>query len=317
MLKGLKRAFLLAGITSVIVMALVFVVVKAGSLNPPITGTPAASMNTLEEIYDVLAEPTYTSVQLPVADGSVLQRLKYISDNIGASSTTLQSAYDNSASPVTVAGAVADANAVLTIKRRNVAAGNIIELQDSGSAVVFSVNETGQISSGSSANLVLNAGSGQIKAAAGDTFYTAGGHPIREAGEEIYRASMPIFGYDYPAQTAFASFSNISRSVILDANSFPAAMDGTTRIYKIGIRYATEDATVESQWQIWNGAQVSIFNVPASTIADLNEGTIYITPAAVTLPGSGAWYLRIRSLSGTAKAIRVYQVDLIAYDVVG
>jgi hypothetical protein len=312
MLKGFKRAFLLASLTSVIVMALVFVVVKAGSLTPPATGTPGATMNTLEQIYDVLADNNTITATADV-NGNVLEQLKYISDNIGTN--TLQDVYDNSTVPVTIANsAVVTANTVLTIKKSDTGTGKIIELQDSNSAVVFSVDKTGQISSGSSSNLVLNAGSGQIKAAAGDAFYTEGGHPIMAKDEEIYRASMPIFGYDYPAQTAFASFSNISRSVILDANSFPAEMTGTTRIYKIGIRYATEDVTVESQWQVWNGAQVSIFNVPASTIEDLSEGTIYITPAAVTIPGSGAWYLRIRSLSGTGKAIRVYQVDLIAYD---
>jgi len=58
MLKSFKKAFLLAVSTSVIVMALVFAVVKGGSLTPP--GPVGSTMHSLQEIYDALAGNTIT-----------------------------------------------------------------------------------------------------------------------------------------------------------------------------------------------------------------------------------------------------------------
>ncbi len=322
MLGGIKKAFLLAASTSVIAMALLFVAAKAGSLTPP--GPVGSTMRSLQEVYDAMAGTFDSSGQSADIDGNIIEQLKYISG------INLQQVYNNSGATPTIAGS--SANTILTIQQSG--AGNIIELKDSANAV-FSVDNAGnitigaptltaadsaRISSGGASDLVLNAGSGQIKAAAGSDFYTAGGHPIMAAGQEIYRASMQILGYDYPAQTSSsAAFMRISRPIILDASSFPSAMAGTTRIYKIGLRYATNNVLADSTWRVWNiadGAQEGAsFTIPHTATTDLNEGTIYITPAATVIPVPAfgeKWQLDVMVPAGTA--IRVYQIELIAYD---
>jgi len=272
----------------------------------------------------------FSTNSLANIDGNVMQQLKYISENLSGTSTTLQLAYDNSVSPE-ISGN--KATTLLTLNQTGT--GDIFELQKSSAPVftvdnagnvtisgtMFSFAGAGEISSGGTSDLNLNAGSGRIMPAAGDAFYTSDGTPIRASGEEIYRTSMPILGYDYPAQTSLASYVKISRAIILEegsTDSFPAAMAGTTRIYKIGIRYATDNVLAVSTWQVWDtsgsGSETSFFTVPAATSLSLDEGTIYITPAEVAVPASGSkWYLNVSVAAGK---IRIYQVNLMAYDVV-
>lgn len=321
MLGGIKRAFLLAASTSVIAMALLFVAAKAGSIVPP--GSVGSTMRSLQEVYDAIAGTFDSSGQSADINGNIIEQLKYISG------MTLQQIYNNSGATPTIIGS--SASAILTLRQSG--AGKIIELRDNIDSV-FSIDKIGnismgkstllntdsvQISSGGASDLVLNAGSGQIKAAAGDAFYTAGGHPIRASGEEIYRASMQILGYDFPAQTSSVSFIQISRPIILDASSFPSAMTGATRVYKIGLRYATNNVLADSTWRVWNitdGAQEGAsFTIPHTATTDLNEGTTYITPDStiISIPAFGEkWRLDLLVPAGTA--IRVYQVELIAYD---
>lgn len=324
MLKSFKKAFLLAISTSVIVMALVFAVVKAGSLTPP-PGPIVSTMKTLQEIYDTLAGTFDSTSQSANINGNIIQQLKYISG------MTFQQIYNNSGATPTIADS--SAAAILTLKQSG--AGNIIDLTN-GADSVFSINNSGnismgkstllstdsmQISSGGASDLTLNAGSGKIKAAAGDAFYTEGGHPILAKDQEIYRASMPIFGYDYPARTSLASFVQISRAIVLEANSFPVAMAGTTRIYKLSLRYSSDTVPGDSTWRVYNitdGAQEgAAFAIPHTTTTDLNEGTVYITPASTVIPIPAVgkkWQLDVEPPAGGV--IQVYQIELAAYDVV-
>jgi len=277
----------------------------------------ATTGHTLDNRWD------FSTNSLAKIDGNIIQRLKYISG------MTLQQIYNNSVSPVTITDS--SASAILTIEQTG--AGNVIELKD-GTNAVFSVSKTGnismgssvllntdsvQISSGGASDLVLNAGSGKIKAAAGDAFYTAGGHPILASGEEIYRASTQIFGYDYPARTSLASFVQISRAIVMETDSFPAKMDGTTRVYKLSLRYSNDAIAGVSTWRVYNitdsAQEGASFTIPHTTTDNLDEGTVYVTPAAtaIPIPAIGKkWRLDVQPPAGGT--IQVYQIELAAYD---
>ncbi|MBU3924439.1 hypothetical protein KJ854_00710 [Patescibacteria group bacterium] len=389
MLKRFKRAFLLAASTSVIVMALVFAIVKAGSLTPP--GPVGSTMRSLQEIYNSIAgdDVTFTGsglndmtfggtfigvasthyrIQIDAAgatdtfkwsddggttwvatavaitglaqtlnngititfgattghtldarwdfyrqvadiNGNIIEQLKYISG------MTLQQIHNNSGATPTITDS--SANAILTI--RQTGAGSIFDLRN-GTNSLFSVNNLGQISGAS----------GQIKAAENNTFYTEGGHPIRAVGEEIFIASKSILGFDYPVQYSLAAKVRISRLVTLDANSFPAAMTGTTRYYKIGISYIISTSSTDTVWKFYNvtadpDQEDTIFTIAGSAVAtdadlDSDKGTIYISSNLIDsdddtsfIVNDEQWYLNLEVSGGGV--VRIYSIDLMAYDV--
>lgn len=381
MLKRFKRAFLLAASTSVIVMALVFAIGKAGSLTPP--GPVGSTMRSLQEIYNSIAgdDVTFTGsglndmtfggtfigaasahyrIQIDAAgatdtfkwsdnggttwvatavaitglaqtlnngititfgattghtldarwdfyrqvadiNGNIIEQLKYISG------MTLQQVHNNSGATPTIADS--SASAILTI--RQTGAGSIFDLRN-GTNSLFSVNNLGQISGAS----------GQIKAAAGSTFYNAGGYAIAAAGEEILRASIPIFGYNFPARYANSTTPiKISRDITLDASSFPAVPAGVNRRYKFKIQYANSAINANtSLWEIYAFPGPALFAalnaVPNTGIAslDLNEAEVYYSESITTLPAIGIkWYLQATAPASTI--IQIYQIELLAYDV--
>jgi len=163
--------------------------------------------------------------------------------------------------------------------------------------------------------LILASQSGKIKAADGSVFYTAGGHPINASGEEILRASTPIFGFDIPARTAAGDFVAISKEMVLSGDSFPAAMEGTARVYKLNIVYADDGAASPSAWRIYNitdSAAGAEFAVPAAQTGGLTESATYIT-AELALPAVGKKW-RVEAKPPAGKTIQVYRISLEAYD---
>jgi len=290
------------------------------ALNNGVTITFSATTgHTLSDRWDFVG-------QSPDINGNIVQQLKYISQNLTGVTNTLQLAYDNSASPPTITDS--SNVAILTIQQSGV--GNIIDFQD-GAGSVFSVDNTGniimgastltaadsvQISSGGASDLALNAGSGKIQAATGSTFYNENGYAIAPSGEEILRTSIPIYGYDLPARTA--NSATISREITLDANSFSSLPTGANRIYKFKIQYANDLAAGDSSWQIINVTDpldvYAPFVVPNTIIANLDESSIHYTSAITTLPAIGdQWHLQLTALAGVT--IQIYQIELLAYDV--
>lgn len=173
----------------------------------------------------------------------------------------------------------------------------------------------GSLEIDSNGYLILASQSGKIKAADGSVFYTAGGHPINAPGEEILRASTPIFGFDIPARTAAGDFVAISKEMVLSGDSFPAAMEGTARVYKLNIVYADDAAASPSSWRIYNitdGTAGEEFAVPAAQTGGLTESATYIT-AELTLPAAGKKW-RVEAMPPAGKTIQVYRISLEAYD---
>ncbi len=173
----------------------------------------------------------------------------------------------------------------------------------------------GSLEIDSNGYLILASQSGKIKAADGSVFYTAGGHPINAPGEEILRAATPIFGFDIPARTAAGDFVAISKEMVLSGDSFPAAMEGTARVYKLNIVYADDGAASPSAWRIYNitdSAAGAEFAVPAAQTGGLAESATYIT-AELALPAVGKKW-RVEAKPPAGKTIQVYRISLEAYD---
>ena len=168
-------------------------------------------------------------------------------------------------------------------------------------------------------------GAGVIRLGAGDQILTSGGGAAtRLAGEEILVGQVNIFGYDYPAQTAATVFKDISR--VMEDDPFPAVATGTTRGFKFIIRYA-DTLTVTEGPSLWNFYDVTTpgssiaFTLPYSPGVDLDKGTVGIVDATAgmktLIEADGDWNLQVRlDNSATGKSIRVYSIDLAAYDVV-
>lgn len=81
----LKRAIYDLTIIVISVSVIYFAMVAyAGNLNPPVTGTPAATMNSTEDVYKALADPAYvpSAPVAPAEDGNILEILKCITNKI-------------------------------------------------------------------------------------------------------------------------------------------------------------------------------------------------------------------------------------------
>lgn len=214
--------------------------------------------------------------------------------------------------------------------------GNIIQLQDNG-IDAFVISDGGQavftsttspqmsikydddnkldISVSSAGVATLDASSGEIHAATGDAFYTEGGNPIRESGEEILRGSVSVFLYGTEAQTSSTSFIKISKHFSnISSISFPAAYTGTTRVHRLVINYSDDIATdANSNWRVASADSSTIyseFNLSGLANAILEEPTPYITEA-ITIPDTD-WQIELKV--PTDKKIRIFQIYLTAYD---
>jgi len=164
-------------------------------------------------------------------------------------------------------------------------------------------------------SISLDPGSGNISLAAGKVIQTStGGAATRAKDDYILQGMVPIFGFDLPARLATSTYKQVSRTV--EADPFPAAVTGTTRKYKLIIRYANDATTGTTSWSICPDATADAsctetFTVPASTTNDLNKGNDYIT-GDVTL-ASYPWKI-VAKAGGTPLTLQIYQIFLAAYD---
>src|SRR5688500_10127007 len=69
------------GLSALLAVLLLASAVTAGSLTPP--GSPSSTMNTLAEIFDSIAGTFDSSSVVADQNGSLIEHLKYIEDNMG------------------------------------------------------------------------------------------------------------------------------------------------------------------------------------------------------------------------------------------
>ncbi len=83
----IKASKVRAFFTIIISVLIISTIVYAGSLTPP--AAPASTMKTLQEIYDSVAGVSFDSSSITAdADGSLIENLKYIADNLFWASST-------------------------------------------------------------------------------------------------------------------------------------------------------------------------------------------------------------------------------------
>jgi len=188
--------------------------------------------------------------------------------------------------------------------------GEIWEMGVTASKLTYTTALT--LASGGTGDIILDPASGIIQAATGDVYYTEGGHPIRESGEQMLREVIPIFGFDLPARTASTTYVAVSR--VLEDYPFAAALTGTTRVHKFIIRYADTVTSGTSTWQVYNvtdSAQAVEFTVPYSASTDIDNGEAYITGDISIPTDTDDWRIDVKVASGS---IQIYQIFLAAYD---
>jgi len=174
-----------------------------------------------------------------------------------------------------------------------------------------------EISVNSEGKVIFDASSGRIQLAAGNNFYTEDGGPIgRAVGEEIFRAAVPIYRYGMPSQTSNSTnFVRVSKYFATTSDiSIPAALTGTTRVYRLVINYSDDiPVASSSSWQIVNSAGTTVhatFTLPGQNATTLEEGKPFLT-GLVAIPDTD-WQVEVKMPTG--KNIRIFQIYLVVYD---
>jgi hypothetical protein len=142
---------------------------------------------------------------------------------------------------------------------------------------------------------------------------------VRKTGEEVFRLSVSIFPYALPADTGSSSFVRVSKEF---AGAFdnpiastPAPIPGTTRLYKLVIKYADSIPVLsESSWRIYKpstSTTIDTFTLSGMNKVSLDEPEVVVTDP-VTIP-TGDWRLEVSTPSGR---LRVADIHMVAFDVV-
>ena len=179
------------------------------------------------------------------------------------------------------------------------------------------------LTSGGAGDLTFDAGSGSIITGTGDNLFVGGDifststpASIRKSGEQILREVIPIFGFDLPSQTSTTSYVTLTREV--EDYPFAPAIDNTTRVHKIVIKYADATTTASSTWRVYNTTDSTAdftFTVPSTSSTSLEKGEVYIK--TVTIPtDADDWQLDMITATAddTGTNTRIYQIFLTAYD---
>lgn len=206
-----------------------------------------------------------------------------------------------------------DAAGTLTVEFSTSTGGFILQ-SESPVVKYLEINSDGTLTlrSGGSANLVLDAASGKVEIASGDTVYVDN---IAIGGEGKIVGIVPIFGFDLPAQTASTSFVRVSRT--LENYPFSATTTGTKRVHKLAIRYADNlPSASTTNWRVstTTGAAFSTFDLPGCN-STTTAGRAYL--ATTTIPTDGTdWWLEVKSQEPYPNyPIRIFQIFLVAFDV--
>ncbi len=261
--------------------------------------------------------------------------------NIGNSTGILNldsgsvSSWTNTAGDLTISTA-ASGNLVFTsiaaIDMTFALAGGYI-LEDAGNVHYFEIGTDGTLTlstDDAATEISLNPhndGAGIVRVVAGDSLYI-GDVLVDGVNDATLVGQMNIFGYDYPAQCStscdLGAYIAVSRAVE-ELKNFPAASTGKVRKYKFIVRYA-DDLTADgnSTWQIYNLTTAAIadtFTISGTLLPDnaeqLNKGKVYVSGFFyATFPAvTDDWEIRV-GVPLLGDILRIYSIDLAAYDVV-
>lgn len=207
------------------------------------------------------------------------------------------------------AGLTVDAPGALTVQFQDgVGTGFILQGSTPFNYLVIDANGKVTLASRGTQDLVLDAGSGAVRIASGDTLYVDG---IAVGGEGTLIGIVPIFGFDLPVQTATTSYVQVSR--VLENYPFPTAATGTTRVHKLVFRYAastTAAIDVKVLNVDTNASTTLTLAVPGSN--DLERGNAQIVTASI--PTANRWRVDVKTATDP-DVVRIYAIFLAGFDV--
>ncbi len=139
---------------------------------------------------------------------------------------------------------------------------------------------------------------------------------VRKSGEEVFREIVPISRYDIPAQTSTTTYFRISKYFAVNPlASTPAALPGSTRVYKLIVKFADNLPTATStDWRIYRQAAATTsdtFTLAGQNMSSLTEG-IATTTETLTIPDAD-WQVEVK-LRSPDYSLRIFQLFLAAYD---
>lgn len=139
-------------------------------------------------------------------------------------------------------------------------------------------------------------------------------YPLAETGKEVLRATVQIFGFDLPSQTATTSFVQLSKTIQDYPFSDISVPSGATSTHKFIIRVAAATTTASTTWRVWNettASQVDTFSFVLDQSTDLEKGEVFISPAISIPQNTDDWRLDLQT---NGQTVRVYSILLARYD---
>jgi DNA-binding transcriptional MerR regulator len=215
-------------------------------------------------------------------------------------------------------------NAVLTVSGKSVMLGELtiesisfpqlVLKYDDNNYLQFAIDSASTTISASNV-LYINSLSGEIYSSSTITGHSfrADDATVRAPGEYVFRQSIPIFKYPYPAETASTSFVTVSNEFTIPLDNIaPQKLPGTKRMYGFLINEADNIPTdASSTWQIYSPSTSTTFYLSGQGASSLDVGKPRLI--GFTELADETWQLKVALPSSDYK-IRIFNIFLLVYD---
>ena len=220
----------------------------------------------------------------------------------------------NTGSAIGIGTTTLAANAVLTVSGKSVLLGELTIQSLTMDYLRFLVTPTSTTILTSN-DLFINSLTGEIYSSSTITGHSfrADDATVRAPQEYVFRQSIPIFKYPYPAETASTSFVTTSNEFTIPLDTVPQTLPGATRKYGFLINEADNIPTdASSSWQIYSSSTSTTFYLSGQgTGSSLDEGKPRLV--GFTDLADETWQLKV-ALPSSSYKIRIFNIFLLVYD---
>jgi hypothetical protein len=135
-------------------------------------------------------------------------------------------------------------------------------------------------------------------------------------GTKLLRASIPIFKYSNPVQTATTSFVGVTNKISTSslAEILPQQIPNSQRKFALLIKFADNiPQTASSTWEIdFDNLTDFDFEFQGQNLSSLDSGNLHLKDGIENLANDN-WTLKVK-VPSSENAIRIFNVYLICYD---
>jgi hypothetical protein len=135
-------------------------------------------------------------------------------------------------------------------------------------------------------------------------------------GTKLLRASLPIFKYSYPVQTATTSFVEITNKISTStlAKVLPSRVPNAQRKFALLIKFSDNiPTTASSSWRIdFDNLSDFDFEFLGQNLSSLDSGILHLQDEIENLTNDN-WVLKVRLPIG-GYAMRIFNIFLICYE---